>query len=250
MTTDEKENEIVVEAIEPEVEAAIAEFESAAIDRYESGQDAPSETQRFVVRYIALPAAFLFVALLGGIRFSGSDGSIMYLRPALIYLIFGAGMMTLFFVAGLIRFDGWVSERFPISTNIINGITLAAVYAACVQVFNSVIPESGVLFWLVSFCFLWTLWNNLFANFDTKKLLRSLAAMFGFAFVVKYLVLPYFAAPAEQTWLNALLNNPGQAAITWLFSLPQFAAATGYVQFFVIAIFVIALYFLPQSNEE
>jgi len=232
-----------------EHEAAIAEFQDAALDRYKHDPGKPSETQRYVFRYVVLPGAFLLVALLGGIRFSGNDGSIIYLRPALIYLIFGAALMILFFLAGLIRFDGWVSERFSIVTNLINSLTLAAVYAACVQIFNSVVPESGILFWLVCFCFLWTLWNNLFANFDTKKLLRSLAAMFGFAFVVKYLVLPYFSAPTEQSWLNALLNSPGQAAITWAFSLPQFAAATGYLQFFVIAIFVIALYFFPQSNE-
>jgi len=159
-------------------------------------------------------------------------------------------LVGLFFVAGLIKFDGWVSESFPITKNIINGITLLALYAACVQMFNSVIPESGVFFWLVCFCFFWTLWNNLFANFDTKKLLRSLAAMFGFAFFIKYLLLTYLAAPAEQGLIGAILNNPGQAAITWLFSLPQFSPATGYIQFFAIIIFIVALYFFPGTTEE
>lgn len=209
-----------------------------------------AERHRAVLQYLLLPRAFLLVTLLGGIRFSGVDGSIVYVRPALVYLIFGAGLMVLFFVADLIRLDGWLSEKFDLTKNLINGITLLSLYAACVQVFNSVIPESSIPFWIVSFCFLWTLWNNLFANFDTKKLLRSLAAMFGFAFVVKYLLLANISAPADQSWLNGILNNPGQSAITWLLGLPQFSPATGYLQFFTIIIFVIALYFFPNTTEE
>jgi hypothetical protein len=113
-----------------------------------------------------------------------------------------------------------------------------------------VIPESGIPFWIVSFCFLWTLWNNLFSNFDTKRLLRSLAAMFSLAFVVKYVVLANLARPADQGWLDAIINNPAQTAATWLLDIPQFSAATGYLQFFTIAIFVIALWFFPNSTEE
>lgn len=250
MKTETKNSDAVVEAIETNTGNGIAEIEVDALARYENGGNRRSGTQRHFLRYVLLPGMFLMVALFGGIRFSGIDGSIIYLRPALVYLLFAAGLMTLFFVAGLIRFDGWISDRFTVKTNVINGITIASVYAACVQVFNSVIPESGVFFWLFCFCFLWTLWNNLFANFDTIKLLRSLAAMFGFAFVVKYLVLSYLSAPVEQGWLDALLNHPGQSAITWLLNLPRFSAATGYLQFFVILVFGIALYFFPRSNEE
>ncbi|HJS51710.1 MAG TPA: hypothetical protein VJ781_07400 [Pyrinomonadaceae bacterium] len=224
------------------VDGAIVPFEEEKLHS--------EDVQRAIRLYILLPFAFLLVTLFGGLRFNGTDGSVMYLSPALIYLIFGATLMALFFVAGLIRLDGWVSERFPITKNVINGITLLAMYAACVQMFNSVIPESGVFFWLVCFCFFWTLWNNLFANFDNKKLLRSLAAMFGFAFFVKYLLLTYLAAPAEQSLVSSILNNPGQAAITWLFSLPQFSPATGYLQFFTIIIFIVALYFFPNTTEE
>jgi hypothetical protein len=206
------------------------------------------ERRRALLNYIILPLSLLLVALLGGIRFS--SGSVVYIKPALLYLLFATGLMVLFFVANLIRFDGWISERFEITKNLINGITLLALFAASVQVFNSVIPESGIPFWIVSFCFLWTLWNNLFSNFDTKRLLRSLAAMFALAFVVKYVVLANLARPADQGWFDALINNPGQAAATWLLDIPQFSAATGYLQFFTIAIFVFALWFFPNSTEE
>jgi hypothetical protein len=232
------------------VDSEIVLDENDAISTPRSGALVPAdiERRRALLHYLVLPLALLFVTLLGGIRFS--SGSIVYVTPALLYLLFATGLMVLFFVTNLIRFDGWIAERFEITKNLINGITLLALFAASVQVFNSVIPESGIPFWIVSFCFFWTLWNNLFSNFDTKRLLRSLAAMFALAFVVKYVVLANLARPADQGWFDALINNPGQAAATWLLDIPQFSAATGYLQFFTIAIFVIALWFFPNSTEE
>ena len=208
------------------------------------------QNRRAAVHHIALPLIFLFVALIGGIRFSGTDGSVVFLTPVLICLVFAAALMILFFRAGLIRIDGWVSEGFSITQNLSNGITLAALFFASVQLFNSLIPEQGLPFWVISFCFLWTLWNNLFAELDTKRLLHSLAALFCFAFVAKYLVLANLAKPANEGWLSSIINNPGQTAMTWLLDIPQFSAATGYVQFFTLALFVIALYFLPPTIEE
>jgi hypothetical protein len=233
------DSEIVLESDEAIATPAVAALEIAP---------AAIERRRALLYYLVLPLTLLLVTLLGGIRFS--SGSVVYIKPALIYLIFAAGLMILFFVANLVRFDGWISERFDITKNLINAITLFALFAASVQVFNSVIPESGIPFWIVSFCFLWTLWNNLFSNFDTKRLLRSLAAMFSLAFVVKYVVLANLAQPADQGWLDSIINNPAQTAATWLLDIPQFSAATGYLQFFTIAIFVIALWFFPNSTEE
>lgn len=206
--------------------------------------------RRAVVNHIALPLLFLLVALLGGIRLSGTDGGILFLTPALICLVFAAALMILFFRAGLIRVDGWVSEKFSVSQNLSNGITLTALFFASVQLFNSLIPEQGLPFWIISFCFLWTLWNNLFADLDTKRLLRSLAAVFCFAFVAKYLVLASFAKPANEGWISSMINSPGQTAMTWLLDIPQFSAATGYLQFFALALFVIGLYFTPSTIEE
>ncbi len=246
--TEEKDEVQELETIDAEI--VLADKSNIAVAENESESSASQEQQRAILLHILLPLAFLLVTLFGGLRFDGVDGDVMYLRPALIYLMFGAALTGLFFVAGLIRLDGWLNERFPITKNMINGITLLAVYAACVQMFNSVIPEGGVMFWIVSFCFFWTLWNNLFANFDTKKLLRSLAAMFGFAFFIKYVLLTYVAAPSELGLVSSILQNPGQTALTWLFGLPQFSPATGYLQFFTIIIFIVALYFFPNTTEE
>lgn len=206
--------------------------------------------QRYAIRYILLPIAFLTVAMLGGLRLAGADSSFIFLKPALLCLIFAALAILLFFRSGLIRLDGWFAEDFPLLKNIANGAVLLSFYAATVQLFNSLIPEQGLPFWVVSFCFFWTLWNNLFADFDTKKLLRSLGAMFGLAFVVKYLLLANLAAPAGDSWLRNIWENPTQEAFTWLLDLPRFSAGTGYIQFFVSAVYLIGLFLFPATTRS
>jgi hypothetical protein len=207
-------------------------------------------SRRALIHHVALPFLLLVVALFGGIRFSGVDGSIVFLRPALICLVFAAGLVVLFLRAGLISLDGWISERFSLIQNISNGITLATLFFAAVQLFNSILPEQGLPFWIVSFCVFWTLWTNLFAELDGRKLLRSLTAMFVLSFAVKYLLLSNLAKPGNEGWISSIVNNPTQAAATWLLDLPQFAAGTGYLQFFTLALFVIALYFIPRAIED
>ncbi len=208
------------------------------------------KARRAVLHHVFLPTLLLLVALLGGIRFSGRDGSIMFLPPALICLFFAAALIALFLRAGLIDLQGWVSERLSLIGNISNGVTLAALFFASAQIFNSILPEQGLPFWIVSFCVFWTLWNNLFAELNSLKLLRSLTAMFVLAFAVKYLLLANMTKPGNEGWLNSLINNPAQTAATWMLDLPQFDAATGYVQFFTLALFVIALYFIPRAIED
>src|SRR6188474_1144715 len=172
-----------------------------------------AERRRAYTVYIYLPLLFLTTSLLGGLRFSSTDGTFIFLRPSLACLIFAAMLMVLFARAGLIKVARWFSEERPLVSNIANGVVIASVFAASTQIFNSLIPEQGLPYWIVTFCFFWTLWNNLFADFDTKKLLRSLGALFGLAFVVKYLVLANLAAPDGRTWFERLTENPGQEAM-------------------------------------
>ncbi|QYO68024.1 hypothetical protein [Leptolyngbya sp. 7M] len=206
-------------------------------------------TQRYYGRYFLIPAIFLTVALLGGMRLGSIDGSFIFLKPSLLCLVFASIMMVLFFRTGLIRLDGWLNETFTMRMNAANSVVLFSLFAGTTQLFNSLIPEQGLPFWIISFCFFWTLWNNLFADFDTKRLLRSLGALFGLAFVVKYLVLANLAAPADRNWLRGILESPGKQAMTWLLDIPQFSAATGYIQFFAVILFLVGLYLLPTSAD-
>jgi hypothetical protein len=209
----------------------------------------PREKSSLYLRYLVLPIVFLTVTLLGGLRISGTDASFIFLKPALICLIFAALMLVLFARARLIQLDGWFTEDFTTLKNIANGFVLFTLFAAGTQVFNSLTPEQGLPFWIVAFCFFWTLWNNLFADFDTKKLFRSLGGLFGLAFVTKYLVLANLTAPAGRSWFEALTENPGQEAITRLLDLPRFSPATGYIQFFTVGLFLLGLYIFPSTTR-
>jgi hypothetical protein len=206
--------------------------------------------QRLYVRYVFLPWVLLTVALLGGLRLDGPTGAFIFLKPPLICLIFAAILLVLFFRAGLLSLHGWLSEEFPLVKNVANATVLLSLFAASAQLFNSLLPERGLPFWVVGFCFFWTLWNNLFAEFDTRKLLRSLGALFGLAFVVKYLLLANLTAPQSDSWLRSMIENPAQETVTWLLDLPRFATGTGYIQFFAVALYLAGLYLLPSSTRE
>jgi len=202
------------------------------------------------LRYVLLPVIFLTVTLLGGLRIAGEDGALIFHRPALVCLIFASILLVLFARSRVFELDGWFSESFPTLKNVANGFTVATLFAAATQVFNSLLPEQGLPFWIIAFCFFWTLWNNLFADFDTKKLFRSLGGLFGLAFVAKYLILANLTAPAGRSWFEALTENPGQEAITRLLDLPRYSGSTGYIQFFAISFFLLGLYLFPSSTRE
>lgn len=206
------------------------------------------ERQRALRLYILLPLLFLTVALMGGLRLASPDNAFVFMSPALICLFFAVVLLVLFVRGGLIAFDAWFSDDYSTSHNISNGVLMLSLFAATAQVFNSVLPETGLPFWVVSFCFAWSLWNNLFAEFDNKKLLRSMVALFAFAFVAKYVVLAGLTAPVgEGGWLRSMIENPAKETVTWLLELPKYSAGTGYIQFFCLLLYFAGLYMLPKS---
>lgn len=211
-----------------------------------------SETElRYAIRvYLILPVIFLLVTLFGGMRFSATDHSFLFLPPPLMCLIFGAVTVFLIFRARLIEFDRWFNEASPILENAANAGVVFLLFAASVQVYNLLLPEQGLASWVVTALFIWTLWNDIFADFDQKKLLRSLAGLFAIAFVTKYLVLANLAVKNETSWLQRVIENPGKEAATWFLDLPVYSPATGYLQFFTILLFLFGLFLTPKAARR
>ena len=147
----------------------------------------------------------------------------------------------------MISIEGWIAEDRPILENAASIAILLTLFTATVQLYNSLLPEQGLTFWVVGFCFFWTIWNNLFAEFDAKRLLRSMIALLGLAFVVKFLVLANITAAPTGSWWQRLFENPGKEAFTWLLELPQYSAGTGYIQFFTLALYLIGLFLIPRK---
>lgn len=202
-----------------------------------------------VWRFLLLPLIFLTVALLGGLRVGMERQNFIFIPPPLVCLILASLLMMLFLRGRLIFFGDWISHDFPVLTNVANAITLLTLFFASAQALNSALPESGFLFWLFSFFFLWTLWNNLFSEFDAKRLLRSLAVLFGTAFLLKHLILAAFAAPEESGWYK-LINYIFEGVPRAVLGIPNFAPATGYISFFALALYVLGLMSLPFAATE
>ncbi len=200
------------------------------------------------IQYLALPLIFLTVTLLGGWRLAMPDSSFLFLKPPLICLIYAVILLVLFVRANLIKIEGWFSEDFTLLKNIANAGILLTLFTASAQIFNSLIPEQGLPFWVFAFCFLWILVSNVFSVFDTKRLIQSLGSIFGFAFVAKYLVLSYMTAPVSESWWRSLLENPTQEFFTYLFNLPRYTAGTGYIQFFAVILYLVGLFLLSPTS--
>ncbi|HXH70090.1 MAG TPA: hypothetical protein VNI60_07160, partial [Pyrinomonadaceae bacterium] len=130
-------------------------------------QNPKTDEQKSFLQYIILPLIFLTAALLGGLRFGAEDNQFLFLKPPLVCLIFASILLVLFFRSNLIRLSGWFSEDFSPTKNLANTCVLLTLFFASTQIFNSLLPEKGLPFWTIAFCFFWTLWNNLFAEFDT-----------------------------------------------------------------------------------
>ena len=201
---------------------------------------------RALVNYFVLPLIFLTVALLGGLRVA-DDRAFVFFPPPLITLVFAALLMLLFVRGDLFELRSWVSSQNPPLTNASNIWMLVTLFFASAQAFNSVLPERGLLHWLFSFFFLWTLWNNQFSSFDARRLLRSLVVLFGTAFLLKHLLLASLYAP-DGGWLKRVAGALMQGVTLGAFDAPVFAPATGYISFFTLGLYIAGLVLLANSE--
>ena len=97
-----------------------------------------------IIKYLILPLIFLTVSLLGGLRLSFENNSFLFLKPALICLIFATILVILLFRAKLINISDWVSGDASILKNSSAVIVLLTLFAATAQIFNSLLPEKGL----------------------------------------------------------------------------------------------------------
>jgi hypothetical protein len=203
---------------------------------------------RALLRFIVLPMLFLTVALLGGLRVDAETHAFIFIAPPLITLVFAVLLVSLFARGHLLKFSRWISSDHPLPVNISHALTLGSLFFASAQAFNSVLPESGLLFWLFSLFFLWTLWNNQFASFDARRLLRSLAVLFGTAFVLKHMLLAALYAP-DGGWLKRITGALVEGVSLGTLEAERFAPATGYISFFTLALYVGGLMLMTPAPD-
>jgi hypothetical protein len=191
---------------------------------------------------------FLMVALLGGLRIDFETKAFLFVPPPLITLILSVLLMILFVRGHAVELRQWVNSDQPPLTNVSHILTLLTLFFGSAQAFNSVLPERGFLFWLFSFFFIWTLWNNQFSWFDARRLLRSLAVLFGTAFFLKHMFLASLFSP-EGGWAKKIAGFFIELGTLGTLDTQVFAPATGYISFFTLALYVLGLILLTPSNE-
>src|SRR6266436_5573194 len=199
--------------------------------------NAYADRNRALLNFIVLPTLLLSAGLLGGLRIDGQTRQFIFIAPPLVTLLLAILLMSLFLRVGAIDLRHWLTIEQPMLTNVSHLLTLIALFFASAQAFNSVLPESGLLHWLFSFFFLWTLWTNQFSTFNARRLLRSLLVMFSTAFVLKHLLVSGLYAPA-----GGLFSRIAAALLQGIaIDVPAFAPITGYVSFFALALYVAGL---------
>ena len=196
-----------------------------------------TERNRALLHFIVTPTILLTVALLGGLRVDAQTRQFIFIAPPLVTLVLAILLGSLFVRAGAIDLKQWFALEQPMLTNVAHLLTLVALFFASAQAFNSVLPESGLLHWMFSFFFLWTLWTNQFSAFDTRRLLRSLIVLFATAFLLKHLLVSGLYAN-EGGWYKRIAAALLQGVAI---DVPAFAPITGYVSFFALVLFVAAL---------
>ena len=202
-----------------------------------------------LIRFIILPLCFLTVALLGGLRVSAENHAFIFVAPPLITLILAVLLMLLLVRGRSLEFSRWISNANPPFINVSHVLMMLTLFFASAQAFNSVLPERGLLHWMFSVFFLWTLWNNQFSAFDAGRLLRSLVVLFGTAFIFKHLLLASLYS-SDGGWLNQLAGALLKGVSLGTLDTPVFAPATGYISFFALALYVTGLLLLTFAPEH
>ncbi len=193
---------------------------------------------------ILLPAMFLTVALLGGLRISDT---VRLVPPPLIALVLAMLLLATLVRSGALAPDRLMNAQRPPIENAGGLLVLIVVFAASAQIFNLLTPEIGLLHAVFSACFFVQLATTLAGVSGRSNLLRSLVVLLGSALVLRFIVLENLYAPDTGT-LKRLLTTLIEGASLGTIDYRPHAAATGYVAFLTVVLYLIGLALLPAGG--
>jgi len=190
---------------------------------------------------IYLPAAFLTVTLLGGLRVTDS---VTFAPPPLFALVLAVLLLAVLVRSGALAAHALMNgSRGPLE-NLNGTVLLLALFAASAQAFNLATPSHGLPLVLFSAFLFVLLLNTLVAAPDRVRVLRSLLVIFGSAFVLKFIILAALSDPGGgrlKRVLQVLLEGVTLGTLTQ----EPLHAASGYIAFFTLLLYLIALAALP-----
>lgn len=195
---------------------------------------------------IYLPAVFLTVAWLGGLRIADR---VTFAVPPLFSLV-----LAVLLVAILVKSGAFAPERLmhaarPLIANLNGLVLLLALFAASAQAFNLATPASGLPLLLFDAFLFVLLVNTLVASPDRVRVLRSLGVVFGSAFILKFVVLAALSDPSGgrlKRVLQILLEGVTLGSLTQ----EPLHPASGYAAFFTLLLYLIGLAALPARSPR
>jgi hypothetical protein len=192
-----------------------------------------------------LPILFLTVAAAGGFRVPAGSPGMQFIPPPLMALVLAVLVLGVMARAGLLAPAALVGDERTGFERASGAVVLVTLFLASAQVIQCLAPESGLLNVLYYTFMTVLLWNTLAAAPDRMRLLHSLFVIFGSAFLLKYVALASLYDPEGGIMRRTLMALLEGVALGTLQHAP-FAPVTGYVAFFVVLVYLIAVTLLPR----
>lgn len=196
---------------------------------------------------VTLPLLLITIAALGGVRVAAS-GVLGFAPPSLVALVLSILLIAALVSSGALGPDRLCgTHRAPLE-NASGVVVLIALVAATAQVFTLLTPPTGLLAFVFTTFFLLLLWNTLAVGPDRRQLLRSLAVVFGGAFLLKFVVLASFYDPQGGLLHRVVLTLLEGVSLGSLGFVPD-GAATGYLGFVTLLLYFVVLVLLPGRQR-
>ena len=197
---------------------------------------------------VVLPWLLLTVALAAGLRVT-VDGELRFLVPPLASLIAMLLLMMVFVQSRIIEPWQLMNERRTAVENLNGAVLMASLSAASAQVVSAVMPEAGLPL-VLGVIFLFALFiNTLAARPGRTQALRALFVAFVAAFTVKFIVLDALYAP-DRSLGGRLLTGLIEGVTLGSFDHVVWAPATGYLTFFALVFYFLALAMMPRASTS
>ena len=193
---------------------------------------------------VYLPVLFLTVALLAGFR----PGEPVVLAPPSLFALVLAVLLAVVLVrsGALDPLRVMNASREPLAN--MNGFTvLATLCLSSAQVFSLLTPGTGLPRILFSVYFLVQLLTTMAASPDRVRALRSLAVIFGAAFVLKFVVLDAMSDPAGGR-LTRVIQLLVEGVTFGTLTQDAHHPASGYLGFVAIVLFLGGVSLLPAGG--
>jgi hypothetical protein len=207
-----------------------------------------TDAGRAVRESLVLPALFLSVAAAGGFRVT-TWGEVRFLTPSLFSLILAALLMGALVQSRLLRPARLVAGRATFLESCSGAWLCATLFIASAQILNGLVPEQGLLALLFNLFLAVLLTSTIAAAPDKARVLRSLAVTFGWALLMKYVMLAGLVG-SDQGFTARLLRALVHGATLGGLPVDAWSDTVGYVMFGAAGLYLLGLWLVGRVETQ